>query len=157
MSSSPQQSVWCGTKYRQLNTPWASVCTGAGKHLPWDLCGWRFFQGMPVYCFCNGKNYGWSQNFLLFFFLGHGLALSSFQQGNPTGIMKKSLKTLSQKSQAEQHPTSPDTSWAAFASPLANKKTKHNFQEMGTIKGKVFLVFQSVRKGCLLELYLIYN
>lgn len=59
--------------------------------------------------------------------------------------MTKSLKTLAQKSQAYQHPTSPDFSWAAFASPSANKKIKHDFQEMGTTKEKVFLVFQSER------------
>lgn len=160
MSSSPQQSVWCDSKYSRINTPWAAASTGFGKHLSWDLGGWRFFQGMPVYCFCNGKNYGWSQNLCFLFVcfcLAHCLAMSSYQQGNPTGIMNKSLKTLAQRSQADQHPTSPDISCAAFASPSANKKMKHNFQEMGTIKEKVFLVFQSVREGCLLELYLIYN
>lgn len=61
--------------------------------------------------------------------------------------MKKSLKTLSQKSQADQHPTSPDTSWAAFASPLANKKTKHNFQEMGTIKKKNIFSLSVSQRG----------
>lgn len=59
--------------------------------------------------------------------------------------------------QAGQHSTSPDISCAAFANPSADEKIKHDFQEMGTIKEKVFLVFQSVREGCLLESYLIYN